>query len=224
MSIKDIGPEPQAFDLEQATRDNPHYRAVAWSGRYLLTLMSIPSSGDIGLETPLAIVGGQQQVDGDDRRAECVEAFDEPRHQIARPRPHAVLADALIVDGDDRDLPGRARRSCAAHHQVVHEEIDGHRRSPDDQERDDQVHPLGERGRVVADQRPPPDLREHQPDQHQRPDLRHPRPVAERGPRPAGGERDGRDHQGEHRLPEDAVVLGQLRPDQFVQPHPQPAE
>jgi mannose-6-phosphate isomerase-like protein (cupin superfamily) len=51
MSIKDIGPEPQAFDLEQATRDNPHYRAVAWSGRYLqLTLMSIPRSGDIGLE------------------------------------------------------------------------------------------------------------------------------------------------------------------------------
>jgi mannose-6-phosphate isomerase-like protein (cupin superfamily) len=51
MSIKDIGPEPQAFDLEQATRDNTHYRAVVWSGRFLqLTLMSIPQRGDIGLE------------------------------------------------------------------------------------------------------------------------------------------------------------------------------
>ena len=51
MTIKDIGPEPQSFDLEQATRDNENYRTVAWSGRYLqLTLMSIPVGGDIGLE------------------------------------------------------------------------------------------------------------------------------------------------------------------------------
>jgi mannose-6-phosphate isomerase-like protein (cupin superfamily) len=51
MTIKDIGPKPQSFDLEQATRDNPNYRSVAWSGRYLqVTLMSIPVGGDIGLE------------------------------------------------------------------------------------------------------------------------------------------------------------------------------
>ena len=51
MTIKDIGPQPQAFDLEKATTDNRHYRAVAWSGRYLqVTLMSIPAGGDIGLE------------------------------------------------------------------------------------------------------------------------------------------------------------------------------
>lgn len=51
MTIEDIGPRPQSFDLEQATRDNEHYRSVAWSGRYLqLTLMSIPPGGDIGLE------------------------------------------------------------------------------------------------------------------------------------------------------------------------------
>ena len=51
MTIEDIGPRPQSFDLEQATRDNPNYRTVAWSGRYLqLTLMSIPVGGDIGLE------------------------------------------------------------------------------------------------------------------------------------------------------------------------------
>lgn len=51
MTVKDIGPQPQSFDLEQATRDNADYRSVAWSGRYLqVTLMSIPVGGDIGLE------------------------------------------------------------------------------------------------------------------------------------------------------------------------------
>ena len=49
--IKDIGPQPQSFDIESATKENPNYRSVAWSGRYLqLTLMSIPVGGDIGLE------------------------------------------------------------------------------------------------------------------------------------------------------------------------------
>ncbi len=49
--IKDIGPQPQSFDIERATKENPNYRSVAWSGRYLqLTLMSIPVGGDIGLE------------------------------------------------------------------------------------------------------------------------------------------------------------------------------
>jgi mannose-6-phosphate isomerase-like protein (cupin superfamily) len=51
MTIKDIGPEPQSLNLEQQTMENPNYRAVAWSGRYLqLTLMSIPEGSDIGLE------------------------------------------------------------------------------------------------------------------------------------------------------------------------------
>ncbi len=51
MTIKDIGPEPQSFDLEKATVENACYRAVAWSGKYLqLTLMSIPVGEDIGLE------------------------------------------------------------------------------------------------------------------------------------------------------------------------------
>ena len=35
MTIEDIGPRPQTFDLEEATRDNESYRSVAWSGRYL---------------------------------------------------------------------------------------------------------------------------------------------------------------------------------------------
>jgi mannose-6-phosphate isomerase-like protein (cupin superfamily) len=51
MTIVDVGPQPQAFDLEQATRDNTAYRTVAWSGRYLqVTLMSILAGCDIGLE------------------------------------------------------------------------------------------------------------------------------------------------------------------------------
>ena len=49
--IKDIGPQPQSFDIEHATKENKDYRSVAWSGRYLqVTLMSIPAGGDIGLE------------------------------------------------------------------------------------------------------------------------------------------------------------------------------
>gem|GEM_PF-3746235 len=35
MSITDIGPRPQAFDLETETLKNPNYRTVAWSGNYL---------------------------------------------------------------------------------------------------------------------------------------------------------------------------------------------
>ena len=45
MSIADIGPRPQAFDLETETIENPNYRTVAWSGNYMqVTLMSIPST------------------------------------------------------------------------------------------------------------------------------------------------------------------------------------
>ena len=51
MTIKDIGPQPQSFDLEKASLENDNYRAVAWSGKYLqLTLMSIPPGKDVGLE------------------------------------------------------------------------------------------------------------------------------------------------------------------------------
>ena len=51
LTIKDIGPSPQSFDLESATVENANYRTVAWSGKYLqLTLMSIPVGEDIGLE------------------------------------------------------------------------------------------------------------------------------------------------------------------------------
>lgn len=51
MSISDIGPKPNAFDLEGETRANSNYRTVAWTGKYLqVTLMSIPPGESIGLE------------------------------------------------------------------------------------------------------------------------------------------------------------------------------
>lgn len=51
MTIRDVGPQPHAFDLEQATRENRNYRTVVWSGRYLqVTLMSIAPGRAIGLE------------------------------------------------------------------------------------------------------------------------------------------------------------------------------
>ena len=69
MAIEDVGPDPQSFDLESATLENPHYRAVAWSGRYLqLTLMSIKVGEDIGLEAHpetdqfLRVDGGRGRV------------------------------------------------------------------------------------------------------------------------------------------------------------------
>ena len=51
MTVNDIGPKPQSFNIEHATKENTDYRSVAWSGRYLqVTLMSIPVDKDIGLE------------------------------------------------------------------------------------------------------------------------------------------------------------------------------
>ena len=51
MDITDNGPEPNAFDIETATRENGTYRTVAWTGKYLqVTLMSIPVGESIGLE------------------------------------------------------------------------------------------------------------------------------------------------------------------------------
>lgn len=51
MKITDNGPEPNAFDIETATRENAAYRRVAWTGKHLqVTLMSIPPGESIGLE------------------------------------------------------------------------------------------------------------------------------------------------------------------------------
>jgi mannose-6-phosphate isomerase-like protein (cupin superfamily) len=51
MQIRDNGPQPNAFDIEQVTTENTAYRVVAWTGTYLqVTLMAIPVGESIGLE------------------------------------------------------------------------------------------------------------------------------------------------------------------------------
>lgn len=51
MTIEDVGPKRNVFDIEVATTENSNYRSVAWSGKYLqVTLMSIEPGASIGLE------------------------------------------------------------------------------------------------------------------------------------------------------------------------------
>lgn len=51
MDITDNGPNPNAFNIEDATTENAAYRRVAWTGKHLqVTLMSIEPGGAIGLE------------------------------------------------------------------------------------------------------------------------------------------------------------------------------
>lgn len=52
MTIKDIGPDPQVFNIEDVTKENGNYRTTVWTGKYLqTTVMSIPVGESIGLET-----------------------------------------------------------------------------------------------------------------------------------------------------------------------------
>jgi mannose-6-phosphate isomerase-like protein (cupin superfamily) len=47
----DYGPEPIVVNIERATLKNTYFRSALWTGEHLqLTLMSIPSGGEIGLE------------------------------------------------------------------------------------------------------------------------------------------------------------------------------
>ena len=47
----DQGPAPFVTDIEKITRQNTNYRTALWTGPHLqLTLMCIPSGGEIGLE------------------------------------------------------------------------------------------------------------------------------------------------------------------------------
>lgn len=49
--IRDFGPEPLIFNIEHATKRNENFRTTIWTGRDLqLTLMSIPTCGEIGPE------------------------------------------------------------------------------------------------------------------------------------------------------------------------------
>jgi mannose-6-phosphate isomerase-like protein (cupin superfamily) len=50
-SNRDYGPEPYVLDVEEMAADNQNFREAVWTGTYLqMTLMSIPSCGEIGLE------------------------------------------------------------------------------------------------------------------------------------------------------------------------------
>lgn len=52
MTLHDNGPQPNAFDIEAAARQNENYRTVAWTGKHLqVTLMTIPVGESIGLES-----------------------------------------------------------------------------------------------------------------------------------------------------------------------------
>lgn len=49
--IRDWGGEPLVFNINHATTKNQNFRTTLWTGDHLqLTLMSIPASGDIGVE------------------------------------------------------------------------------------------------------------------------------------------------------------------------------
>lgn len=51
MEMHDNGPNPNAFNIEQATVENDNYRAVVWTGRHMqVTLMAIPVGESVGLE------------------------------------------------------------------------------------------------------------------------------------------------------------------------------
>jgi mannose-6-phosphate isomerase-like protein (cupin superfamily) len=77
MHLQDPGPQPNAFDIEAATKENDTYRTVAWTGKYLqVTLMSIPVGESIGLE---AHPGTDQFLRLDAGRGKCVMGPAEDR-------------------------------------------------------------------------------------------------------------------------------------------------
>lgn len=70
MPVQDPGPQPNAFDIETATRESDTYRTVAWTGKHLqVTLMSVPVGSSIGLE---AHPGTDQFLRVDAGRGRCV--------------------------------------------------------------------------------------------------------------------------------------------------------
>ncbi|SEW37321.1 cupin domain-containing protein [[Clostridium] fimetarium] len=50
--VKDYGPKPLVFNINEATKQNNNYRTTIWTGYHLqITLMSIKVGEDIGLES-----------------------------------------------------------------------------------------------------------------------------------------------------------------------------
>ncbi len=51
MNCKDYGPNPYVMNVPYESMENKNYRTAVWTGNNLqMTLMSIPTCGDIGLE------------------------------------------------------------------------------------------------------------------------------------------------------------------------------
>ncbi|NLP44848.1 MAG: cupin domain-containing protein [Peptococcaceae bacterium] len=51
INLKDYGPKPIVFNMEEASRQNKNFRIAFWTGRHFqITLMCIPVGQDIGLE------------------------------------------------------------------------------------------------------------------------------------------------------------------------------
>ena len=51
LPMGDYGPDPFVTNIDKATRQNRNFRTALWTGRHLqLTLMSISTGGEIGLE------------------------------------------------------------------------------------------------------------------------------------------------------------------------------
>jgi mannose-6-phosphate isomerase-like protein (cupin superfamily) len=51
MDTTDYGPNPYITDIEELTKANDNFRVSKWTGKNLqLTVMSIPTGGEIGLE------------------------------------------------------------------------------------------------------------------------------------------------------------------------------
>ena len=51
VELKDVGPEPFVFDIEEYTLQNENFRTAIWTGKYMqMTLMTLQPGEDIGLE------------------------------------------------------------------------------------------------------------------------------------------------------------------------------
>lgn len=51
MELKDYGPEPVVFDMEEITLQNEDFRTTFWTGTFMqMTLMTLQPGEDIGLE------------------------------------------------------------------------------------------------------------------------------------------------------------------------------
>lgn len=75
LDLRDYGPNPYIVNIEEAAEQNRNFRTALWTGQHFqVTLMSIPSGQDIGLEVHPAtdqfvrIEEGQALVQMGDRR------------------------------------------------------------------------------------------------------------------------------------------------------------